>query len=105
MEFIKNNYEKIILSLVLLGLVGALAFMPFMIYYDQQKMEDMKNKIIPRKVEPLPPLDLSRQQAVLDRLKSSYNLDFSTTNKVFNPVQWQKDKNGVLIKNTTGNEV
>ena len=31
MEFIKRNYEKIILSLVLLGLVGVLAFMPFVI--------------------------------------------------------------------------
>ena len=35
MEFIKKNYEKIILSLVLLGLVGVLAFMPVVIFYDQ----------------------------------------------------------------------
>jgi len=105
MEFIKRNYEKIILGAVLLGLVGALAFMPVVIYYDQQQMEEKKHTVIPRKVEPLPDLDLSRQDAVLDRLKSPYDLDFSTTNKLFNPVQWQKDKNGTRIKIMTGHEV
>jgi len=105
MEFIKRNYEKIILSLVLLGLVGVLAFMPVMIFYDQQRMRDLRTTVIPHHVEPLPPLDLSRQQAVLDRLKSPYNLDFSTTNKLFNPMQWQKDKTGVPFKITTGREV
>lgn len=105
MEFIKKNYEKIILGLVLLGLVGVLVAMWFVIAADQQQMEDMKTKVIPRKVEPLSLLDLSRQQAVMDRLKSPYNLDFSTTNKLFNPMKWQKDKNGQLIKIMTGHEV
>jgi len=98
MEFIKRNYEKIILGLVLLGLVAALAFMPVVIYYDQQQMEDMKNKVIHQKPVPLPDLDLSRQQGVLDRLAAPYRLDFSTTNRLFNPVMWQKDKNGNLVK-------
>ena len=105
MEFIKRNYEKIILSLVLLGLVGVLAFMPVMIGYDQQKMRDLRDHVTHPKVEPLPPLDLSRQDTVLARLKSPEQLDFSTTNKLFNPLMWQKDKNGALIKITTGHEV
>jgi hypothetical protein len=105
MEFIRKNYEKIILSLVLLGLVGVLAFMPVMIISDQQRMRDLRTTVIPRKVEPLPPLDLSRQQAVLGQLKSAYDLDLSTTNKLFNPVQWQKQKDGTLVKITTGHEV
>jgi hypothetical protein len=98
MEFIKRNYEKVILSLVLLGLVGVLAFMPVLIFYDQQKMAALRTEYIPRKVEALPPQDLSRQQAVLDRLKSPGKLDFSTTNKLFNPVQWRRQKDGMVIK-------
>jgi hypothetical protein len=98
MEFIKKNYEKIILSLVLLGLVGVLAFMPVMIFYDQQRMKDLTTTVIHGSVQPLPPLDLSRQQAVLNRLKSPYVLDLSTTNKLFNPVQWQKLKDGRIVK-------
>jgi hypothetical protein len=105
MEFIKRNYEKIILSLVLLGLVGALAFMPVVIYYDQQQMADAKNNVTHPKTVPLQELNLSRQQAVLDRLKSPYKLDLSTTNQLFNPVQWQKDKSGAWIKIMTGHEV
>ncbi len=98
MEFIKKNYEKIILSVVLLGLVGVLAMMPLMIITDQQRMKDLPTTIIPRHVEPLAPLDLSRQQAVVDRLKSPYDLDLSTTNKLFNPVQWQKTRDGRIVK-------
>ena len=105
MEFIKRNYEKIILSLVLLGLVGALAFMPVVISYDQQKMDEMKSSVTHPHVEALPPLDLSRQQAVLDRLKAPYHLDLSSTNKLFNPVSWEKQADGTLLKLTTGREV
>jgi len=106
MEFIKRNYEKIILGAVLLGLVGVLAFMPVVIISDQQRMRDLRTTVIPPHVQPLPPLDLSRQDAVLDRLKSPYDLDFSTTNKLFNPMQWQKNvKDGTLRKITTGHEV
>ena len=105
MEFIKKNYEKIILGVVLLGLVGVLVAMWFVIAADQQKMRDLRDKYIPRKVEPLASLDLLRQDTVLARLKSPEQLDFSTTNKLFNPLMWQKDKNGALIKITTGHEV
>jgi len=97
MEFIKRNYEKIILSLVLLGLVGALAFMPVVIFYDQQQMEDSKNKVTHPRPTPLPDLDLSRQQVVLDRLKSPYDLDLSTTNKLFNPVQWRRQRDNLMV--------
>jgi hypothetical protein len=98
MEFIKRNYEKVILSLVLLGLVGVLAFMPVLIILDQKKMGDLRDAVTHPKAVPLPPQDLSRQQAVLDRLKSSNKLDLSTTNKLFNPVQWRRQKDGTVIK-------
>ncbi len=98
MEFIKRNYEKIILSLVLLGLVGVLAFMPVMIFYDQKRMADLRDTITHPRPEKLPDLNLSRQQAVMDRLQSPYNLDLSTTNKVFNPVSWQRTADGRLVR-------
>ncbi len=98
MEFIKKNYEKIILSIVLLGLVGVLAAMPGIISADQARQRDLTSAIVPKKPEPLPPLDLSRQQAAMDRLKSPYNLDLSTTNKLFNPVTWRKNRDGRIVK-------
>ena len=100
MEFIRKNYEKIILGAVLLGLVGLLAFMPVVISIDQQQMHEQLTTITRPHVEALTPLDLSAEQAVLDRLKSPYVLDFSTTNKLLNPVQWQKTKDNVIRKAT-----
>ena len=105
MEFIKRNYEKIILSLVLLGLVGVLAFMPVMIFYDRQQMDDARRIYLKKNPEALPPLNLVPQNKVLERLKSSYTLDFSATNKLFNPVQWQKGPDGKLYKIVKGTEV
>ena len=57
------------------------------------------------KVAPLPALDLAPQTAVLNRLQTPYNLDLSTTNKLFNPVTWKKNAAGDLIKITTGHEI
>ena len=37
MDFLKKHYEKILLSVVLLGLVGALVFMAFIIPSEQEQ--------------------------------------------------------------------
>jgi hypothetical protein len=105
MDFVKKHYEKILLGFVLLGLVGALVFLPFMIASDRDQQEQMKDSIIRGKVTPLSALDLARETNMLERLQSPYKLDFSTTNKLFNPVQWQRTPDGRLIKLATGNEV
>jgi hypothetical protein len=105
MEFFKKHYEKIILSAVLAGLVAALVILPFMISSDQQKITEVSQRYIKPKVTPLPPLDLSRETNSSQRLVTPANFDFSTTNKLFNPVGWKKEPNGDLMKIKTGNEI
>jgi hypothetical protein len=105
MDFIKRNYEKIILSIVLLGLVGVAGFLPVLIANDQEQLQQMADSLIHPPVRPLPDLDTSNQDAVILRIKATNSLDFSTTNRLFNPVMWQKDKNGNLIKVVKGTEV
>jgi hypothetical protein len=106
MDFLKKHYEKILLSLVLLGLiVGALVFLLIVIPGDQNELKQMTVGMIHPKATPLAPLDLSEQDNLLERLKAHYDLDFSTTNKLFNPMQWQKGADGTLIKIKNGNEV
>lgn len=104
MDFIKKHYEKIILSAVLLGLVGFLVFLPFVISQDKQDMSDMTGKIIPRP-DRLPDLDMSRQQGVLERVRLPVQYDFSTTNKLFNPIVWKKNASGVMFPIKNGNEI
>jgi hypothetical protein len=105
MDFVKKHYEKILLSVVLLGLMGVLVFMLYLIPSDRQRLADIRLSIISRAVKPLDPLDLTRETNVSARLHSPYKLDFSATNKLFNPVQWQKTPDGRLIKIASGNEV
>jgi hypothetical protein len=106
MDFLKKHYEKIILSIVLLGLVaGALVFLLIVIPGDRDAIDKMTKEVSHPRAVALPPLDLTEQNNLLERLKSSYTLDFSTTNRLFNPVQWQKGADGHLIKVKTGKEV
>jgi hypothetical protein len=100
MQFIKNHYEKILLGAVLLGLVGTLVGMWFVIEADKQRMRDITIVYFPSHVEKLPDLDLAREDAAMKRLAAPLALDFSTTNKLFNPVQWQMDANHRMIKST-----
>jgi len=105
MDFVKKHYEKILLGVVLLSLVGALVFLPFWIKYDSEVLEATRKGITSQKVEPLSPLDLTEQSNVIQRLQSPYELDFETTNRLFNPVEWQRAKSGSLIKIESGKEV
>jgi hypothetical protein len=104
MDFIKKHYEKILLCAVLLGLVGAIVVMGIVIVNDQEKFKEMTEPFFSTP-KPLPELDFTAQTNLVERLQSPLDLDFSTTNKLFNPVQWQRDASGNLIKIKTGHEV
>jgi hypothetical protein len=98
MDFIKKHYEKILLSVVLLGLVGALVFMALIIPSEQEKVRQIGEGIISGHVVALTNLDLTAQSNVIARVQSPYRLDFDTTNRLFNPVGWQRKPDGTLIK-------
>jgi len=105
MELVKKHYEKVVLCAVLLGVVGFLVFLPFVISHDQAEQKAVAVSITQRKAAPLAPLDLSRWKSASERLVTPANFDFSSTNKLFNPVEWKKALNGDLIKVKTGNEI
>jgi hypothetical protein len=98
MEFLKKHYEKVLLGVVLLGLAVAVAFLPFKIASEKQKLFDMRSHLINPRVKPLTNLDLTLPDAMLQRVAVPIALDFSTTNKLFNPMLWQKAADGHLIK-------
>ncbi|MGH7953279.1 MAG: hypothetical protein ACREFE_15370 [Limisphaerales bacterium] len=105
MDFVKKHYEKIILSIVLLGLVGALVFLPVIISNDQKEQEKISITIIGHHVEPLSALNLTRESNAMARVESKAGFDFSTTNKLFNPMEWKRAMNGEYIKIENGNEI
>jgi hypothetical protein len=98
MDFLKKHYEKVLLGVVLLGLAVAVAFLPFKIASEKQKLEDMRNQLIHPKVKELTNLNLTLPDAVLKRMAVPAPVDFSAPNRLFNPLVWQKAADGHLIK-------
>jgi hypothetical protein len=98
MEFLKKHYEKIVLGVVLAGLVGALVFMPFYISSDNAATEETTRTIIMNpSAKELTNLDLSLPIGVSTRLRQPYKLDLETTNRLFNPMEWQKLPDGTIV--------
>src|SRR5580693_5392813 len=105
MDFIKKHYDKIILSAVLLGVVGFLVFLPFVISHDQDQLKAMAETVTRPPAKPLPPVDMTRESNVMQRVQSPAGFDFSTTNKLFNPLVWKKTADGNIFPIKTGNEI
>ena len=103
MDLLKKHYEKILLGIVLVGLAVGTAFLPLMITGERDELTHKADEILSRKVEPLPPLELSRQTELFKRAESPLRIDFSTGNRLFNPVPWVKAADGHLIKAQEGN--
>jgi hypothetical protein len=73
--------------------------------HDRDVLDATRRGITSQSPEPLLPLDLTEQSNAIQRLQSPYKLNFETTNRLFNPVEWQKAMNGALIKIESGREV
>jgi hypothetical protein len=104
MDFIKKHYDKIILSAVLLGVIGFLVFLPFVISNEQSTLHEVAITITSPSVKPLPPVDMSRESNVTQRVTSPAGFDFSNTNKLFNPIEWKKAPDGTLIPVKAGSQ-
>ena len=103
MDLLKKHYEKIILGGVLLILAVGAALLPVMIGKERDDLNEKEQMIV---VPPksLDPLNFSTQQVRIVELKTAALLDLATTNKVFNPLLWQKEPDGRILKIKTGEE-
>src|SRR6478609_1882823 len=96
MEFLKKHYEKILLSLVLLCLAVAAAWLPTKI---RQEKEELQKTIfnLPKPRE-LQPVDLSTNESALKRLQNPPTVELSGAHNLFNPVTWKVKADGSFIK-------
>lgn len=106
MNFIKKHYEKILLGAVLVGLLAAVALLLFKIDQERSDMEDMRNKILTKRVQPLPGLDTNLFAVAEARCETPLTLSFAAPpHNLINPVRWVKMPDGAWIKETTGQEI
>ena len=105
MDFIKKNWEKVLLGVVLVGLAVAVAFLPLRIASERETLKQTSEAILNPTVKALTELDMASADAALKRFSSPLVLDFSTDHRLFNPVLWQKAVDGRQIKVQTGREI
>ena len=97
-DFVKIHYEKILLSVVLLALAAAAAYLPMKISDHKRKLEDIRK---PRPVvaaKPSKAADLSTNIAVLEHVQKLPELRLTRPHNLLNPVTWRKTPDGRLIK-------
>jgi hypothetical protein len=91
-QLCRQHYEKIILSVALLLLAGAVIYL-----FDESKTQAGKIREIPigyekKKVNPVQPVEMKGFLAVLKQAEKPLALDFSGPHNLFNPVQWRINK-------------
>jgi hypothetical protein len=104
MQFLKKNYEKILLAVVVVAALGVVACLPILVSHEKSRLDELENKVITRKPKPLPALDLAKDDALLQRAQTSISLNLAGPHKVFNPVRWQMKAGGVIFPNPAGGE-
>jgi len=100
MQFLKSHYEKIILSVVLVGLAAVAALMPMRVAQERERQEAREREITNPKVKEYQPLDLTTNASTLVRLEQPPRLKLDGEHNVFNPVVWQKTPDGGVKKVT-----
>src|ERR1041385_4159149 len=105
MDFIKKNYEKVLLGFVLFGLVVGAVAMLLLVANEKEQLAQLSRVILAPQVQPLPPPDVGHPEAALARAAKPMRLTFSDNlHKLFNPVTWGRAPDGHLVKIDGANE-
>jgi hypothetical protein len=105
MEFLKKNYEKVILSVVLLGLAVAAGLLLTQVAEENRRLEDVRNLNLTTAPQELEPMDTSTNLALMNRIQRVAPVVLSGTNNLFNPVTWQRRGDNRMVRIDTGAEV
>ncbi len=98
MQALKKHYEKFLLGAVLLGLAAAAAWLPINVSSVRESLQTATEVKRATKVELLPPLNLSTNQEVLNRLKAPPKLNYGEFgHNIFNPIPWKKRPDGTMV--------
>ncbi len=101
MDFLKKHYEKIALSLALLGLVGTAVWVFLAI---QQTKQDVEGSTAQAGAPtPFPKADLAPYTAAMTKAGTPVLVDLGNPHMLFNPSTWKRKTDGTLIKMQSSN--
>lgn len=103
MHFLKQHYEKIALSLVLLIVLFLAIQLRGRISDSQQELQAKRVGIIRQEPRQVPVLDLTKHDASLRRLASPATNKLDGQHNLFNPVKWVQLQDVTIRKVADGN--
>ncbi len=102
MQFLKNHYEKLILSLVLIGLAAAAVVLMMKVGGIKDDLEKVSLTRSSGSGTPLQPLERDTLSAKLELAKNPLAVDLGHPNLVFNPVVWKKTASDSVFPDRDG---
>jgi hypothetical protein len=106
LDILKKHYEKIILSVVLLGLAGAVGYLPIKIANDRAELRELSEKILNRPVKEMPPLDTTVIDKALAETKERFEVTLSAPpHNTVNPVEWHRERPGAPLQRSSKNPI
>ena len=104
-RILRFHYEKILLSLVLLGLGFGVWYVYEASEEERQKIRDFPDTIERKGTAGVPEINLARQQALVQMAKNPPALNFSLPHNLVNPVLWRRSADGTMTPVRTGTEI
>jgi hypothetical protein len=105
-QLCQQQYEKIILCLVLAGLAVAVLYLYDASQKEEEKIKEFLTDIGRRKENPVKPAEAAHYNALIQQAQNPSALEFAGAHNLFNPVRWQRNmKDGTMIKSIKGTEV
>lgn len=99
-----NHYEKFILAVILIALLGAAAFLPFRVAQSRDTIREALAQSARKAKKETKPVDTAEHEAMLKRSRTAPKLELSGEHNLFNPVVWKKGRDGNLFKVVKGDE-
>ena len=109
MQFLKKNYEKIILGLVVVLALGAVGFLVIVVGRENAQLDALDATAFPSKPPALPPLDLDKLDTMVKRSQQGVTVNLTGNgpggHKIFNAVRWQMKPDHSIFPNPAGTEI
>lgn len=106
LDIIKKHYEKIILSVVLLGLAVAVGYLPVKINNDRAELRDLADQIRNRPPKEMAALDTTALDKSLADTKERFEVTLSAPpHNTINPVEWHRERPGAPLQRSSKNPI
>lgn len=102
---LKRHYEKLILALALIALIGAVVVLSQKKSAENETIENYNRGIIKRKSKPIQTMDPSALTTALTLATNPPAVTLAPPHNLLNPVKWQRRPDGSLLKVETGREI